>query len=126
MPNRMLPNRRTEPRYYVRSGEPLRWRLDAPGGRRRKGWVDDVSKSGIALLTEGARPEVGQAIQVFSDQAWDGGLYKVTRVQPVDGRLVRIAARLDSGRPSQRRRPSPSKDQSAQRPANATVLQAAA
>lgn len=72
-------NRRSEPRYYYRSGEPISWRADQASTRTRGGWLSNVSKNGAAFLMQGKNaPEVGDDVELTCD---DGNqrLYNVVR-----------------------------------------------
>jgi hypothetical protein len=89
-------NRRAEARHYC-FGHRLAWRKDAGEYRRRKGWMNDVSPSGMSFLVEaGRQPHVGDAIEVSQPES-GGRLYHVVRVHPLEGKLALIGCRRDPG-----------------------------
>lgn len=88
-------NRRRATRYYFASGKQIRWRLDDPGCRSRKGWLSNVSKSGIAFMVDGGRkPEIGDDV-VISCGGTAMETYHVVRIVEHERDIVTIAARHD-------------------------------
>jgi len=89
---RAFENRRQEARHYLPS-VPVTW-TRAGAGRWRRGWLNDVSSSGAALLVPmDIAPKAGQEIEVRLRRDRRPISYRVVRVEPRQGLLgCRIAS----------------------------------
>ncbi len=93
-------NRRVESRYFFDSGTPIAWRPDHPGRRRCKGWLNDVSDSGLSFITQKSRkPRIGDTVCVHDRRGGPPQLCRVVRTIPRAEGLVLVGCAKDQGMP---------------------------
>ncbi len=93
-------NRRRESRYYAERGALVAWRQDGRGARRRKGWLNEISDSGMSFLVNTPRePHRGEDLMV--DRKRGGGfmLFHVVHTTALEGGLSLVGCRLDMSEP---------------------------
>lgn len=103
-------NRRKEWRYYYKSGCALAWCRDGKARRRRRGWLNETSMSGLSFYVETTkRPSVGDDIVINDWEGTDVILCHVVRVMPLDKEMSLVGCRKDidastrlTGRPKDR------------------------
>lgn len=95
---RLRQNRRGEPRYCVGRGQLLVWKPDGKGRRGRKGWLHDLSSSGISFIIEGPRkPEVGDNIIVGTGAGSDLVRCRVVHSVKQDSRISMVGCCKGTG-----------------------------
>ncbi len=88
-------NRREEHRHD-RFGRLMGWRLENSRRKRRKGWMSDVSPSGLSFLVgTPCRPKLGEDLEVHAEADGARGLYHVVRLRPLEGNLTLVGCRKD-------------------------------
>lgn len=96
--SRLYENRRRESRYYFDSGTPIAWRPDRPGRRRAKGWLNDVSDSGLSFLAaQQRRPKIGETVCVHDHRGGPPLLCRVVRLTGGPGEWVVVGCARDQG-----------------------------
>lgn len=102
-------NRRRETRYRTLTGQRMDWQRSTSTNSFRKGWVLDVSHSGLGLMMEDDKlPEIGDEIRVKIKPASPPLAYEVVRIQNEKSRIAVVGcervygrtARLDLPRPA--------------------------
>ncbi|MEO1236857.1 MAG: PilZ domain-containing protein [Planctomycetota bacterium] len=95
----LRPNRRKESRYRTLTGQQMSWNRPGTAGHRRKGWVLDVSRSGMGLMMEDAdMPEVGEVIGIKLRPASEPVSYEVVRIQDGNQRIRVVGCERIYGR----------------------------
>ena len=101
-------NRRKESRYRTLTGQRMSWTPAMSVGRQRKGWVLDVSKSGMALMIEReSLPHLGDVIGIRIRASADPVSYEVVRIQPGHQKIVVVGCERVYGKPSELDLPEP-------------------
>lgn len=101
-------NRRRESRYRTLTGQRMSWTPPMSLGRQRKGWVLDVSKSGIALMLErDSMPRLGDVIDVRVQPTADPVAYEVVRIQHGQQRIAVVGCERVYGKPAELDLPAP-------------------
>ncbi|MEM8739195.1 MAG: PilZ domain-containing protein [Planctomycetota bacterium] len=101
-------DRRRENRYRSLTGQKMSWSRLGYVGPRQKGWVMDISKSGIGLMIEQDQlPEVGEVLGVRLRPASDPLSYEVVRVQSGDHRITVVGCERVYGRTADLNFPRP-------------------
>ncbi|MAE65706.1 MAG: hypothetical protein CMJ18_15665 [Phycisphaeraceae bacterium] len=98
--NRKHLNERRERRYDAETGRPVAWRRETVGAADRPGLISNASRSGISLLIEaGDNPHVGRRIGVSRSGTLEREIYRVVRVQPLEGPWTLVGCRRDAAEP---------------------------
>lgn len=101
-------NRRKESRYRTLTGQRMSWSGQMSVGASRKGWVLDVSRSGMAMMVERqALPALGDVIGVQVRPAADPVSYKVVRVQNGAQKIVVVGCEKIYGKTADLDLPEP-------------------
>lgn len=102
------PNRRCESRYRTLTGQQMSWINHFSVGAFRKGWLMDVSKSGLGIMVERERlPKLGESIDVRLKPASDPISYEVIRIQDGNSKIVVVGCERVDGRPAEIDLPEP-------------------
>lgn len=92
----MKKNRRKETRYYFNSGEQITWRRGSHRARRRRGWFNEASNSGVSFYVEACRqPQAGEELKVYDSEGAAATLCRVVRVVPLGDELALVGCRKD-------------------------------
>lgn len=101
-------NRRRESRYRTLTGQPMSWTPPMSLGRQRKGWVLDVSKSGMALMLERETlPRLGDVIDVSIDPAAEPVAYEIVRIQHGQQKIAVVGCQRVYGKTAELDLPAP-------------------
>lgn len=101
-------NRRRESRYRTLAGQRMSWTPPMSVGRQRKGWVLDVSKSGMALMLERETlPRLGDVIDVSIDATADPVAYEIVRIQHGQQKIVVVGCERVYGKTADLDLPAP-------------------
>lgn len=101
-------NRRKESRYRTLTGQRMSWSRETAVGSNRKGWVLDVSRSGMALMIERqALPALGDVIGVQVRPTSDPVAYTVVRVQNGTQKIAVVGCEKVYGKTAELNPPAP-------------------
>ncbi len=92
-------NRRRETRYRTLTGQRMNWHPADTIGAYRKGWVLDISQSGLGMMVEDDKvPEIGDEILVKVQASADPLSYEVVRIDNESSRIAVIGCERVYGR----------------------------
>lgn len=101
-------NRRRESRYRTLTGQRMSWTPPVSLGRQHKGWVLDVSKSGMALTLERqTMPRIGDVIDVRIQPTADPIAYEVVRIQHGQQKIAVVGCQRVYGKTAELDLPAP-------------------
>jgi len=87
--------RREEARVHC-CGERLLWKGER-GKRSRKGWLNDVSASGVSFLIEQRRiPNAGESVEIRTGSRSVPTAYRVVRITPEGSDLALVACEREA------------------------------
>lgn len=101
-------NRRRETRFRTLTGQRMNWQGSNTLASFRKGWVLDVSQSGLGLMVEDDKlPQVGDEIRVKIKPASAPLAYEVVRIQNEKSRIAVVGCERVYGRTARLDLPKP-------------------
>jgi hypothetical protein len=101
-------NRRCESRYRLLTGQQVAWSSAIGTAGRRKGWVLDVSRSGLGVMMESNQlPNLGEEIKVRLKGSSEPVSYEVVRVQDNRCRIATVGCARVYGRTARLDAPGP-------------------